>query len=138
MATALADLRIVEWGELVSAAFCTKLLADLGAQVVKVEPPGGDPARAYGPFPNDEPHPERSGLFLNLNTNKSGEVLDPNTGADHERIRELLRGADVLVTNYPRLTVERAGLSYEQLRSDFPRLVYCHLTPFGLEGPYRD
>ena len=81
----LDGLRVVELGEWVSAPYCGKLLADLGAEVVKVERAGvGDPAREYGPYPADDPHPERSGLFLYLNSNKKGTTLnlDTPTGKD--------------------------------------------------------
>ena len=83
MASALDGLRVLEVGELVSAPYATKLLADLGADVVKIEPPAGDRARRRGPFPGGMPHPEKSGLFLYLNTNKRGIVLDLTTPAGH-------------------------------------------------------
>ena len=77
-AQALADLKVLEWGHFISAAYCTKLIADMGAEVIKVEPPHtGDEARHYGPFPGDLPDSEKSGLFLCLNTNKLGMTLDP-------------------------------------------------------------
>ncbi len=77
---ALKGIRVLEFGEFVSAPMCTKLLADLGAEVTKIEPPGsGDNARMRGPFLNDIPHPERSALFLYLNTNKQSITLDVNT-----------------------------------------------------------
>src|SRR5258708_19851042 len=77
MAAALSSLKIVEVGEMVSAPYCSKLLADMGAEVVKVERPGvGDRARTRGPFPGAKPNPETSGLFLYLNTNKRGVTLD--------------------------------------------------------------
>ena len=74
---ALSGLKVLEYSEFISGPHCGKLLADLGAKVIKVEPPGlGDKARRWGPFPHDEPHPEKSGLFLYLNTNKLGVTLN--------------------------------------------------------------
>ncbi len=74
-AAALDGIRILEWSHRMTDQFTAKLIADLGADVIKIEPPAGGPARRYGPFPQDEPHPERSGLFLNANTNKRGITL---------------------------------------------------------------
>ena len=72
----LQGLRVLELGQFISAPYCGKLLADMGAEVIKVEPPQGDWARRYGPFLNDDPHPERSGAFLYLNSNKRGVTLN--------------------------------------------------------------
>ena len=79
---ALEGVRVVELGQGVSAPFCAKLLADYGAEVIKVElPGGGDVTRSWGPFPGDEPHPEKSGVFFSLNTNKRGVTLDPGAAS---------------------------------------------------------
>ncbi|MDD5038601.1 MAG: CoA transferase, partial [Dehalococcoidales bacterium] len=79
---ALSGLKVLEYGEFISGPYCGKLLADLGAEVIKVEKPGsGDKARNWGPFPQDTPHPEKSGLFLYVNTNKLGVTLDVKTAA---------------------------------------------------------
>src|SRR5262249_1492119 len=78
---ALSDVRVVDLSHHIAGPFCTKLLADYGAEVIKVEPPWGEVARRAGPFPNDEPHPEQSGLFLHLNTNKRGVTLNLKTAA---------------------------------------------------------
>ena len=91
MPGALDGLRVLEVGELVSAPYATKLLADLGADVVKIEPPGvGDRARRRGPFPGGTPHPEKSGLFLYLNTNKRGITLDLSTAAGRAALERLV------------------------------------------------
>ena len=88
MPGALDGIRVLEvGGELVGAAYATKLLADLGADVVKIEPPAGDPTRRRGPFAGGAPHPERSGLFLYLNTNKRGVALDLQAAARPRRVR---------------------------------------------------
>ena len=87
---ALSGLKVLEYGEFVSAPYCGKLLADLGADVIKVEKPGvGDRARKQGPFPQDIPHPEKSGLFLYLNTNKRGVTLNLKSAAGGKFLKSL-------------------------------------------------
>ena len=95
----LAGCAIVECGEGIAAAFAARLLAGLGADVIKVESPGGDLTRRRGPFPDDIPDPENSGLFLYLNANKRGITLDLHTSGGRERMRRLLGCADVLLHN---------------------------------------
>ncbi|TMA60512.1 MAG: CoA transferase, partial [Deltaproteobacteria bacterium] len=98
---ALQDIRIVECGHLVSAAYAAKLMADMGAEVIKIEEPGGgDQARQRGPYPGHIPHPEKSGLFLYLNTNKYGVTLDLRQATGQEIFQRLLKDADVLIHNY--------------------------------------
>ncbi len=136
---ALSDLRVVELGHSVSAPYCAKLLADLGAEVIKVEEVGvGDVARRRGPFPNDEPHPERSGLFLYLNTNKLGVTLDVRTSTGRRIFQQLVKEADTLVEDNPPSMMKELGLDYESLRQANPRLVMTSITSFGQTGPYRD
>ncbi len=95
---ALSGLKVVELSERVAGPFCTKVMADLGAEVVKIEKPGiGDVARSRGPFPGDEPHPDRSALFLYLNTNKLGVTLDLSKSAGAALFREVVRDAAILV-----------------------------------------
>ncbi|MBI3954311.1 MAG: CoA transferase [Chloroflexi bacterium] len=134
----LSDLRVVEWGRLVSGPYCAKLLADLGADVIKVEPPAGDPCRLEPPFPGDVPHPERSGLFQYLNTSKRGITLDLETAAGRGLLHQLLAQADLLVENQPRRLARRLGLDEPQLRRRYPGLVVASVSPFGRTGPYRD
>ena len=134
---ALSDLKVLEYADFVSGPFCGKLMADLGADVIKVEvPSSGDTARHTGPFPDDIPHPERSGLFLYLNTNKRSVTLDPGTAAGAEVFRELIKTADVLIENTRPGTMEGLGLDYESLRQINPGLVMTSVTPFGQFGPY--
>ncbi|MCC6236471.1 MAG: CoA transferase, partial [Dehalococcoidia bacterium] len=121
-----------------SGPFCTRLLADYGADVVKVEPPGGDPARMLAPFYKDEPGLERSGLFLFLNTNKRSVVLDLRTEEGRAGLLDLVRGADVLVENFSPGTMERLELGYDRLHAVNPRLVMTSISNFGQDGPYRD
>lgn len=135
-ATGLEGIRVVELGEGVSAAYASKLMGDLGADVVKIEPPGGDRARLRGPFPRGVPDPEQSGLFLYLNTNKRGIRLDP--ASERAAFERLVARTDILVHNVPAAQMARHGLVYDELRRLNPRLVLCSITPFGLSGPYRD
>lgn len=135
----LDGVRVVEMGGHVSAPFCARLLADYGADVIKVEPPGwGDEARRMGPFVGDDPHPDKSIPFLYLNTNKRGITLDPATGSGGRLLSELLDGADVLVDNYSPRERPAAQLEIDAIARDHPNLIITSITPFGQTGPYRD
>ena len=135
----LDGLRVVELGEWVSAPYCGKLLADLGAEVVKVERAGvGDPAREYGPYHADDPHPERSGLFLYLNSNKKGTTLNLDTPTGKDILSGLISQSDVLVHNLHPLEMDRLGVDYANFQAHNPGLVMASITPFGLTGPYRN
>jgi crotonobetainyl-CoA:carnitine CoA-transferase CaiB-like acyl-CoA transferase len=137
--TALADITVLDLTHYIAGPYCTKLLADFGAEVIKVErPDGGDPARRYGPFPYDEPHPEKSALFLHLNTNKRGITLNLQTAAGRDLFMVLVQQADVLVENYSPRVMPSLGLSYETLERLNPRLVMTSISNFGQTGPYRD
>lgn len=133
---ALSGLRVVEMATCVAGPYCGKLLAGLGAEVWKVEPPGGDPSRTLGPFPADVPHPEKSGLFLHLNTGKRSVVLDPANPADRIRLERLLARADALILGARPAELAAAGLTPADLVARFPRLVVANVTTFGLVGPY--
>ena len=130
---------MIELGEHVSAPFCARLLGDLGAEIIKVEPPGGgDSSRRNGPFPREEPNSDASGLFLFLNTGKLGITLDIATATGREMLLGgLLEGADVLVENNPPARMEDLDLDYAGIRERFPRLIVTSITPFGQTGPYR-
>lgn len=132
----LEGVKIIELGHMVSAAYATKLMADLGAEVIKVEEPGGDQARLRGPFPNGDVDPERSGLFLYLNTNKHSVTLD--LPQEQDTLAKLVAGADILVHNYSPRQMTALGLDYATFRAINPRLVMCSITPFGLTGPHKD
>ena len=136
---ALSDLKIVELASFVSGPYCTKLLADLGAEVVKVEEPGdGDCTRRLGPFPNDIPDHEKSGQFLYLNMNKFGITLNIRTAVGRKIFKELINQSDALIEDHPRLMMKELGLDYESLRKVNSRLVMTSITPFGHTGPYKD
>lgn len=136
---ALSDVRVIDLSQGIAGPFCTKLLADSGANVIKIEPPdGGDVSRRYGPFPEDVPHLEKSGLFLHLNTSKKSVTLDISTASGVVVLRKLLAHADVLVESYQPGHLATLGLGYDDLKADFPDLVYVSITPFGQTGPYRD
>ncbi len=134
-ARALDGLRIVEVGRGVAAAYATKLLADLGADVVKVEPPGGDPTRQRGPFVGGAAHPEHSGLFLYLNANKRGIALELRHAAGRDAFERLVAGADLLVHDVHPTEMAAHGLDWERLRARNPRLVMTSIAPFGVTGP---
>ena len=142
----LNGLRVLELGEFISAPYCGKLLADMGAEVLKVERPGGgDWARDYGPFlmvrqVHHEPssHRESSGLFLYLNANKRGVTLNLDTPTGREMLASLVAGCDVLVHNLHPTEMDRVGLDYDTLRPHNEGLVMASITPFGLTGPYRN
>ena len=135
---ALSGLRIVEYGNLVAGPFCARLLADAGADVIKVEPPQGDESRRRGPFPKDTPDPEWSALYLYLNANKQGVLIDLENRRGLGLFQELLQQADILVVNHPPDVLDRLQLRREHLKDLNPGLVVTAITPFGLTGPYRD
>lgn len=136
---ALEGLKVVEYSQFISGPYCGKLLGDLGAEVIKIEEPGaGDRARAVGPFLNDTPHHERSGLFSYLNTSKLGITLDVKTVAGKKIFHQLLNETDILVENNPPKLMKRWGLDYKNLSKVNPRLIMTSITPFGQTGPYRD
>ena len=132
------DLRIIELGQGVSAAFCAKLFADLGAEVIKVEPPDGEIARRRGPFAGDEPGPERSGLFAYLNTSKYGVTLDAGSDKGREIFTELVTISDILIENNSPAWMAEAQLDYKHLQKSNPSLIMTSITPFGQDGPWRD
>ncbi len=135
----LNGLRVLEFGEFISAPYCGKLLADMGAEVVKIERSRvGDWARDYGPWPDGLPHRERSGLFFYLNANKRGITLNLDTPTGREILAGLISRFDVLVHNLHPTEMDRVKMEYESLRVHNDGLVMATITPFGLTGPYRN
>jgi crotonobetainyl-CoA:carnitine CoA-transferase CaiB-like acyl-CoA transferase len=138
MSNGLEALNVIEVGEGFVAAMSAKLLADLGATVVKIEPPGGDAARRRGPFRVGQLDPEASGTYLYLNSNKRSLVLDLTAPDAQAELEELVRQADLLVHDFQAIDMARHGIDYERFKRLNPRLVLLSITPFGLTGPYRD
>ena len=134
----LSGVRVLDIGQGVSGPYCAKILAQMGAEVIKVEPQEGDKARRMGPFPGDIPHPEKSALFLALNTNKYGITVDLASAAGAETFRNLAASADIVVENPPPNSLEAHSLGYENLRNINAGLVFTSVTPFGNRGPYKD
>ncbi len=139
MDLALEDVKVIDLTYGVAGPHCTKLMADYGANVIKAESPrGGDLTRRVGPFPEDVPHQEKSGLFLHLNTNKKSITLDVETASAVEVLKELVSWADVLVECYRPGYLESLGLGYSDLEKINPSLVMTSITDFGQTGPYKD
>ena len=120
------------------AVFCGKLLADYGADVVRVEPPGGDPSRTRAPFAGDEEGPERSLYFLFYNTNKRSVTLDLHDDRGRDLFRRLVAQADVVVESFPVGHMDSLGLGYDALKAINPGIVMTSVTPFGQTGPWKD
>ena len=118
--------------------YCGKLMADMGADVIKVEPPGGDPMREIGPFIDGQPGPGRSLYWLHFNTNKRSVTLDMRTPEGAAAFRKLALASDVALETGPPGYMDSLGLGYASLAADAPGLVYSSITAFGQTGPYRD
>ena len=131
----LAPYRVLDLAD-EKGAFCARILADLGAEVIKIERPTGAPERNRGPFHHDMPHPERSLHWFIFNANKKGITLNIETTDGREILRKLARGADFVVESFPIGYLDRLGLSYTELSAINPRLILVSITPFGQAGPY--
>jgi len=117
---------------------CGKLLGDLGADVIKIERPGGDPARNQGPFYHDEVDPERSLFWFAFNTSKRGITLDIETADGQEIFKRLVKGADFVIESFDPGYLDKLGLGYTALEKINPHLIMISVTPFGQTGPYKD
>jgi benzylsuccinate CoA-transferase BbsE subunit len=133
----LAGVRVLELTD-EKGQFCGKLMGDLGADVIKIEPPGGEATRRVGPFLADLPHPERSLSFWYYNTSKRGITLNLETADGRHLFRRLAATADVILETFPPGFFAALGLGYESLREENPGLIMCALTPFGQTGPWRN
>ena len=135
---ALQGVRVLDLTHHVAGPYCTKLLADFGADVIKVERPVGDPARSLPPFADDDPHPERSLLFAYLNTNKKSVTLNLKTPTGRSILEKLIADTDILVENFAPRVMPSLGIDYESLTDLNPSLVMVSISNFGQRGPYRD
>jgi crotonobetainyl-CoA:carnitine CoA-transferase CaiB-like acyl-CoA transferase len=130
----LSGIRVIDLTRVLAGPFATQSLGDLGAEVLKIEPPGGgDETRHFPPFIDGESH-----YFLGINRNKKSLVVDLQHQAGKEILRRLVARADILVENYRPGVMERLGLGYAALSEINPRLIYCAISGFGLSGPLRD
>ncbi|HQQ70458.1 MAG TPA: CoA transferase [Alicycliphilus sp.] len=130
-AGALAGIKVLDLSRILGGPLCGQILGDHGADVLKVEPPQGDDTRAWGP-------PFRDGVasyYFGLNRNKRIQFLDLSAAEGQRRVRELMAQADVVVENFKVGTMEKWGIGYEQMRGEFPHLVWCRVTGFGADGP---
>ena len=135
--SALTGIRVLELSR-EPVAWAGKLLADMGADVILIEPPGGDPARGYAPFVDDEPGEDRSLYWWHYHTSKRGITLDLDAPDDAERFRTLVATADVLLEAEPRRRLGELGLDYPDLTGIRPDLVHVAVTPFGRDDPKSD
>ena len=134
-AGSLAGIRVIELAD-EQAEYCGLTLAGLGADVIKVEPPGGSPTRRIGPFYQDKADPEGSLFFWLYNRGKRSIVLDLKQEKDRARLRELIAGADILLESTPKGELDGYGLSAATLKKEFPALIHARVTPFGDDGPW--
>jgi benzylsuccinate CoA-transferase BbsE subunit len=132
---ALEPYRVLDLTQAIGWA-CGKLLADLGADVVKIEPPEGDPDRRLGPFYHDAPHPERSLPWFAAHTNKRGITLNLDSVDGQALWLALVRNADFVVESFPPGFLDQRGIGFQQASARHPRLIWTSITPFGQDGPY--
>ena len=138
MDAALEGVSVIDLTHCIAGPYCTKLLAGFGADVLKVEPPGGERGRRMAPFLRDEPGPDSSLPFAYLNTGKRSITLNLKSAEGREILLSLIGDADVLVENYSPRVMPSLGLDYETLREVAPHLVMVSISNFGQTGPYRD
>jgi crotonobetainyl-CoA:carnitine CoA-transferase CaiB-like acyl-CoA transferase len=132
-AGALSGIKVIDLSRVLGGPYCTQMLGDHGAEIVKIEPPQGDETRSWGPPFEDD----AASYFIGVNRNKEGVALDLSRPQAHEVLFRLLADADVLVDNFKIGTLERWGLGYhEVLQHRFPRLIHCRISGFGADGPY--
>lgn len=135
MTNLLAPYRVLDLTDQ-NGWLCGRILGDLGADVVKIEPPGGDPGRNHGPFYHDERDPEKSLTWFAYNANKRGITLDLVSSKGHDLFRRLAQKADFVIESYAPGYLDSLGLGYGKLRETNPPLVLTSITPFGQSGPY--
>jgi len=135
--TLLGDIRVLDLADQ-KGVYCAKLLADLGADTIKIEKPGGDPMRTIGPFFHDEHDPEKSLYWFHFNTSKRGIALALETANGREIMKQLVGTADVLIETFSPGHLDKLGLGYSVLKEINPKLILTSITPFGQTGPHRD
>jgi len=133
--TTLADLRVLDLSRSVAGAYCTKLFADYGADVIAVEPPSGHPLRRHGPWVDERPHRETGALWLYLGTNKRSVTLDVETATGCALFRKMVEEASVVVESFAPGRIAELGLGPQDLRRIKRRVILCSITPFGQSGP---
>src|SRR5699024_8096398 len=135
MSGALTGIKILDLSRVLAGPYCTMILGDLGAEVIKVEAPGiGDETRKWGPpFQEDV-----SAYYLSANRNKKSITIDLKSSAGINRIKELIKTSDVIINNFKYINMEKFVLSYESVQKMNEKIVYCSITGFGETGPYRN
>ncbi len=133
MGGALEGISVVDLSHVLAGPFCTMILADLGAQVIKIEPPGGDDARRFGPFVREQGRPENkhSAYFISINRNKKSLCLDLKTSQGKRVLEDLLKNADVVVENFRPTTMSKLGFSWQKIQEINERIIYCSICGFG-------
>jgi benzylsuccinate CoA-transferase BbsE subunit len=135
--TLLGDIRVLDLSD-EKGVYCGKLLADHGADVIRIEPPGGHPMRNLGPFVDDDPDPQKSLYWFQFNTSKRGITLNLENADGQELFKKLIKSTDVLLETYPPGYLSELELGYDQLKKINPELIQTSITPFGQTGPYKD
>ena len=138
MPAALEGVLVLDLTHCIAGPYCTRLLAGFGADVLKIEPPGGERGRRMGPFFQDEPGPDSSLVFAYLNAGKRSLTLNLKTEEGRDVLKSLLSESDLLVENFAPRVMPSLGLDYESLREIAPHLVMVSISNFGQTGPYRD
>lgn len=132
MQKSLEGIRIIDLGHVLAAPFCTMILADLGAEVIKVEPPIGDDSRQFGPFIKEKNGEKmQSGYFISINRNKKSTCINLKSEEGKEILKKMIKGADVVIENFRPDTMKKLGFSYEELKAINPGVIYCSICGFG-------
>lgn len=133
MTAKLDGVRVLDVSRVLAGPFCSVMLGDLGAEVIKVEPPEGDETRTWPPFINEE-----SGYYLTLNRNKKGIVLNLKHPRGKDVLYDLVKRSDIFIENFTPGVVKRLGIDYDSLKVINPTIIYCSISGFGQTGPYRN
>jgi len=132
MPSALEGIKILDLGHVLAAPFCTMILADLGAQVIKLESPIGDDSRQFGPFiGEDNGKGKQSGYFISINRNKKSMCVNLKKPEGKALLRDLIKKCDVVVENFRPTTMKKLGFSYEEMKEINPAIIYCSICGFG-------